>query len=293
MFMSEKDILDVSLYNICNDNNYNDEVKKQKLELIANKYNVSINYLYKRYMWLKSMCIDPNLCHLDENHNLIYKIFDEYSKMLNENDVEHYYTSGILAYLLVNKKLERYHHDLDIFINMKDLEKLEKICNEYNFSFERKIGDRDDDTKRVMLKMYYCNRLDIPITVFMYVRGKDNSIIQKDYFIDENRREYVEYIYNSPLITELSFCDIPHFHNNIKYYSITLEALFLCKAGNRAKDIYDCNVFGNAVNRDKLQRLEDEFKYNLPNIVVEAKNDNFSDFIFKNQNKVKVLSKND
>ena len=55
--------------------------------------------------------------------------------MLNENNIRYYYTSGILAYLLADKNLERYHHDLDIFINMNDLEMLEHICNNYNFSF--------------------------------------------------------------------------------------------------------------------------------------------------------------
>lgn len=62
------------------------------------------------------------------------------------------------------------------------------MCNNYNFSFKRKIGTREDGTKRVMLKMYYDDKIDIPITVFMYVRRKDNSIIQKDYFIDKNNQ---------------------------------------------------------------------------------------------------------
>lgn len=291
--MSKKDMLDILLYNIYEDTNCSDEVTNKKLKILANDYNTNIDYLYKRYIWLKNMCIDPNFCHLDENHEVIYKIFDEYNKMLNENEIEYYYTSGILAYLLVNKELERYHHDLDIFINMKDLDKLEEVCNKYNFSFERKIGDRGDGTKRVMLKMYYRDRIDIPITVFMYIREKDNSIIQKDYFMDESGKKYVEYIYNSPLITKLSFSDIPNYHNNIKYYSITLEALFLCKTGNRPKDIYDCNIFSRAVDLDKLKELENTFKHNIPNTVIDAKEDAFSKFIFEKKSKSKVLKKYD
>jgi len=291
--MNEKDILDILLYNIYEKNNSSDEIKTEKLKKIADKYNINIDDLYKRYIWLKAMDINPNFCHLEENHKLIYKIFDEYNKMLNNSEIEYYYTSGILSYLLVDKELERYHHDLDVFVNMNDLEKLEKVCNKYNFSFERKIGDRGDGTKRVMLKMYYDDKINIPITVFMYVREKDNSIVQKDYFIDESGRRYVEYIYNSPLIAKLSFSDNSNYHNNTKYYSITLEALFLCKTGNRPKDIYDCNIFKDAVNRDKLKELEEAFKYNLPNTIVDAKNDAFSEYIFENQNKIKVLKKDD
>lgn len=290
--MSEKDKLDILIYNICSDN-CSDQSKAERLKSIANKYNTSINSLYKRFVWLMNMGINPNLCHLDENHRLIYKIFDENNKMLNENNIEHYYTSGILAYLLVNRELERYHHDLDIFINMNDLEKLEQICNKYNFSFERKIGDREDGTKRIILKMYYSDRIDIPITVFMYIRTRDNSIIQKDYFIDKNNQNCVEYIYNSPSISKLSFSEFPNFHNEIKYYAITPEALFLCKSGNRPKDIYDCTIFKNIVDIDKLKKLEEEFKHNSPNIIIKAEDDEFSNYIFKNKINKKTLVKHD
>jgi len=52
----------------------------------------------------------------------------------------------------------------------------------------------------------------------------------------------------------------------------------MCKTGNRAKDIYDCNIFEKAVDKNKLRRLKEAFKYNLPNMIVEAKKDDFSEF---------------
>ena len=288
--MSEKDKLDILLYNLYS-NVKNDSNFRSQLELIANCYKVSIDYLHTRYLWLVEMNINPNFCHLDENHTLIYKIFDAYNKMLNENNIEYYYTSGILAYLLAEKELERYHHDLDVFINMENLRKLEQICNSYGFSFERKIGDRGDSTKRVMLKMYYQDIIDIPITVFMYVREKDGSILQKDYFFNECQEELVEYIHNSPVISKLSFSETPKIHNNIRYYSITPEALFLCKTGNRPKDIYDCTVFKDIVDMEKLKKLTAAFKNNLPNNVVDAKVDEFSKFIFNDRGIKKELIK--
>ena len=285
--MSERDKLDILLYNTYI--NMSDENRcTDRLELIAKHYKVNVDYLHDRYLWLMNMGIDPNYYHLDENHALIYRIFDEYNKMLNENNIEYYYTSGILAYLLVDRDLERYHHDLDIFINMEHLEKLERICDDYNFLFERKIGERGDGTKRVMLKMYYKDIIDIPITVFMYVKEKDGSITQKDYFVNENNRKLVEYIHNSPLISKLSFSEIPKNHNGIKYYSITPEALFLCKTENRPKDVYDCTVFSNIVDKNKLEELSKAFKYNLPNNIVEANNDEFSNYIFKNNEPEKI-----
>lgn len=290
--MSEKDRLDILLYNVYS-NISDDNPSTSKLKLIAEYYKVSVDYLHQRYLWLVNMGINPNYCHLDENHALIYKIFDEYNKMLNENSIEYYYTSGILAYLLADKDLERYHHDLDIFINMEHLERLEQICYNYNFSFKRKIGERGDGTKRIMLKMYHKDIVDIPITVFMYVREKDGSITQKDYFIDENGRELVEYIHNSALISKLSFSDLSKDHNGVQYYSITPEALFLCKTGNRPKDIYDCTIFKNIIDKDKLEILNEAFKHNLPNKIVEANDDEFSNYIFENRVNRRVLSKYD
>lgn len=290
MIMNKKDKLDILIYNICSDT-CSKQSKIDKLSMIASEYNIPIDDLFKRYKWLKDMKINPNEIHLEENHQQIYEIFDEYNKMLDENNIEHYYTSGILSYLLVDKELERYHHDLDIFINMEDLTKLEQVCNDYNFSFERKIGDREDGTKRIMLKMYYKDEIDIPITVFMYVREKDNSIIQKDYFIDKNGQSCVEYIYNSPSISELSFSNCPKFHNGIKYYSITPEALFLCKSDNRPKDIYDCAVFKHIIDINKLKKLEESFKNNLPNVIINAEDDKYSNYIFENNTIKKVLVK--
>ena len=247
--------------------------------------------LEKRYLWLKKMNIDPNIIHLNENHQSIHEIFDKCNVMFNENNIEYYYTSGILSYMLINKELQRYHHDLDIFVNMNDLEKLEQVCSNYGFTFKRQLGDRNDGTKRVMLKMYYENVLEITITLFMYVRQEDNTIEQNDYFIDDGKF-YIEKIYNSPLVVNLSFSDEPKYHNNIKYFAITLEALYLSKIGNRPKDIYDCSQFEKHLDLHKFEKLKNEISNNKQNEVFTADNDPYYDFIFSEfKSKHKVLLK--
>ena len=115
------------------------------------------------------------------NHNLILELFDKFNMLLSDNNIDHYYTSGILPYVLTGHSLVRYHHDLDVFINMDDLERLENICEDYNFIFRRQLGARDDGTERRTLKTYY-KGLDIPITLFMFVREKDgSSFVGKSY----------------------------------------------------------------------------------------------------------------
>ena len=249
----------------------------------------STESLKMRYLWLKEQEIDPNIIHLDENHKLVSLIFDMCNKMFKENGIEHYYTSGILSYYLAGKELERYHHDLDVFVNMDNLEKLENVCEQYGFIFKRVYGDRGNNTKRVMLKLYYRNAIEIPITIFMYVRKQDNSIEQNDYFISESGEKYVEKIYSSSKVAKLSFSNVVHTHNGTEYFSITAEALYLCKDGNRKKDIYDCKQFKHIVDFDKLEELKKRLEVNKNNYTYLAENDQYYSFIFNKDIVEKVL----
>ena len=279
-----EDTIDTIIYNYFNNSGNRDE-----FEDLLEKEHMCFSDMEARYLWYKRMNIDPNLIHLSENHKQIYDIFDNCNKMFNSNHIEYYYTSGILSYLLVNKKLQRYHHDLDVFVNMKDLSNLENVCSDYGFTLKRQLGDRNDGTKRVMLKMYYKDAIEIPITIFMYVRQEDNSIEQNDYYID-NGEFFVEKIYNSPAVVDLSFSNEPKFHNNIEYYSITLEALYLSKKGNRPKDIYDCSQFEKFLDSQKLKELEKELVKNKENEKFAAQTDPYYNFIFEEfMGKRKVL----
>lgn len=276
----DEDLLDILLFNAFERLNYVNLYSEEIIK-ISKKYNKSIYQLFQRYKWLKYLEINPNEIHLKENHKLVSFIFDEYSKMLNGLRIEYYFTSGVLSYFLVNKKLERYHHDLDVFINMEDLELLEEKCGEYGFQFKRVLGDRGDGTNRIMLKMYYQD-YDIPITVFMYEKEDNLSIVQKDYYYDCNGKLMIERIYNSPEIVNLSFSQELRYHEMLPYYSITPEALYLCKNGNRPKDVYDCEIFKNIIDLKKLKLLRKAMKDSLQYDIQEAEKDKFYGFITKN-----------
>ena len=211
--------------------------------------------VYSRLNWLHQMKLD-NMYGLHNNHDLVFFIFDSLNNMFNNENIDYYYTSGILSYTLVNKPLERYHHDIDVFVDYNQLDKLENICEKYGLTFKRLLGDREDGNKRRVMRLYYKD-IDFPITVFMFVRNKDGSIIQKDYYY-ENDILMVEDLYNSPIVSKLSFDDNYHYHNDIGYKSISLEALFLCKNGHRLKDIYDCKKFEDYVDKGKLKKLYEE-----------------------------------
>ena len=91
-------------------------------ELICQEFDIkSLEILKERYKWLTKLNLESNF-NSEKNHREIYEIFNDFNKLLYFNNIEHYYTSGILSFLLINKPLERYHHDLDIFILENDLE---------------------------------------------------------------------------------------------------------------------------------------------------------------------------
>ncbi|MBR6778585.1 MAG: hypothetical protein IKM43_00310 [Clostridia bacterium] len=278
-FKFDKDILDFILVYI---SKLEHRVSKIVFNELSLKTGLAYDELMSRCEWLHEMDLEG--VQLSKNHKELYEIFDSLNILFQENNIEHYYTSGILSFLLVGQELERYHHDIDVFVNETDLEKLEAVSQIYGFSFYRKLGDRKNGTKRIMLKMQF-KEIDIPITVFMYEREKDNSITQKDYYYDLNGNLMVELIYNNELSAKLSFNDEIKYFHNIPYKAISLEALYLCKKGGRPKDEYDCAVFKDYVNEKNLNDLIVAVKSNKPSENVLLKDKTKIDFLTKSNDK--------
>lgn len=256
------DYLGVLMYDAYN-NNVIDKEKFLRLirqiQCIDLKLYPTPEKVLERIKWLDDMGLKYTETGLSQNHKEVLEIFDKFNIMTSQNKIDHYYTSGILPYLLTNTNLQRYHHDIDIFINLEHLKLLEDVCKKYDFNFIRKFGVRKDGIKRRIIKMYYKN-YDIPMTIFMFQRSKDGSVVQNEFIYDENNNLKVEEMYNTPDCVELSFSNKMKFHNNIPYKAITMEALYECKDGLRPKDIYDCKIMENYVDKGKLRRLKEQLR---------------------------------
>lgn len=214
-----------------------------------NIYNYdSISKIHDRLAWLKEMNLTRTPIGLKESHILILKIFDEINCIMNTFAIDYYHTGGILAYLLTGHKLERYHHDLDIFVNEVDIPKLEYATRNSNFRYEMFLGKKADNTRRRVVKLHY-KSVDIPISIFIFERLDNGAVIVNDYFFDKNNNLFTVQDYNSPHCVELSFSDKWHIHNNIPYKAITIEALYNCKKGSRPKDLYDAKIMEPFVDR--------------------------------------------
>ena len=91
--------------------------------------------------------------------------------------------------------------------------------------------------------------------MFLFEKLEDGSIVEKDYYYDENNDLWVEERINTPECSRLSFGQQIHYHNGIPYKAITLEALYVCKQGKRPKDIYDRDIMEQYIDRDVEQKI--------------------------------------
>lgn len=89
------------------------------ISISPEKYS-STDDLMKRLNWLKSMNMEHPQMPLSENHKLVIESFDKFNQIIGTN-FDAYYTGGLMGYLATNHQLERYHGDLDLFINEEQL----------------------------------------------------------------------------------------------------------------------------------------------------------------------------
>ncbi len=231
------------------------------IKLDRDKYP-TIECLNNRLKWLSEMELTHIGMGLHESHVIITKVFNELNITLNRHNVEYYHTGGILAYLLTQTPFERFHHDIDVFVQEENFDDLISSLENSQFNLHIYTGKRSETTDRIVIKLVHELYPDIPISVFLFEKTKDNAIIEKDYYYDKIGNTYVEERYNCPISSDLSFDKECHFYNGIPYKSISLEALFVCKQGVRPKDIYDRNVMKSFVDERKVKQIEDSLHAN-------------------------------
>ena len=89
------------------------------LSLNPDKYH-STDDLIARLNWIKSMNLEYPKMPLAENHRLVLETFDRFNELIKTN-FDCFYTGGLMGYLATEHPLERYHGDLDLFINEDQL----------------------------------------------------------------------------------------------------------------------------------------------------------------------------
>ena len=253
VLMNENDVIDyliVSISDLVDEGNLKPDDVFSNIDLIT---SLSVRYsskedLFKRLDWLKGMNMLHPKMPLSENHKLVIDTFDKFNELIGTN-FDSYYTGGLMGYLATDHPLERYHSDLDLFINEEQLESLyELVKKSSDFEFISNMHDKEKNGHE--FKIQY-KGTPMSIGLFLFERKPDNEIVIKEYYHDGNNINNGLLVNEKHLLPEYAgmvFSDVIKNHNGIPYRMQSLESIYNVKKNSRPKDKYDADIIKNYVD---------------------------------------------
>ena len=232
------------------------------ISLNPDKYS-SVNDLIDRLNWIRSMNMEHTSMPLTENHQLVVEAFDRFNELLN-GDFDCYYTGGLMGYLATDHELERYHSDLDLFLNEQQLIALKDLVDasqDFDFVSDMSHKDVNDHEYKVVYK-----GTSMSVGIFLFERLPDNSITTKKYYFenrDPNGQLLVDEQHFSKDYTDMAFSNQIREHNGIPYRMMSLESIYNSKKNSRPKDRYDAEIIKNSVDMMVDYRLDVEKRNNF------------------------------
>ncbi len=218
--------------------------------------------LVKRLHWLKAMNLTHKKMPLTENHQLALEAFDKLNQILG-TDFDAYHTGGFICYLHTNHVLERYHSDLDLFINEVQLPALfEQLKTNPEFVFSSNLNNKTNNGHE--FKINYKNR-PISIGLFLFERKPNNEIILKSYYHannDPHDELLVDEKHLLPRYAKLTFPDTVYWRYQVPYRMQSLESIYLSKQGSRPKDQHDANIIHDHIDMKTIRALQNLQEYN-------------------------------
>ena len=185
---------------------------------------------------------------LSDNHRLVIEAFDKFNQIIGTK-FDAYYTGGLMGYLATNHPLERYHSDLDLFINEKQLHSLYELINESDeFEFISNMNNKEENGHE--FKIQY-KETPMSIGLFLFERKPNDEIVIKEYYHkDKNPSEelLVNEKHLAPNYAKMVFSNDIRLHNNIPYRMQSLESIYNAKKNSRPKDRYDASIIKDSVD---------------------------------------------
>ncbi len=227
------------------------------LSLNPNKYN-SADDLINRLNWLKSMNLEYPQMPLTENHKLVLETFDRFNELI-QTDFDCFYTGGLMGYLATGHNLERYHSDLDLFINEEQLPALfDLVQNSPDFEFVSNMNHKE--THGHEYKITYKNS-PMSIGLFLFNRLPNQEVVLKEYYYkgeDLNQTLYVDEHHISSKYASMIFSNQIREHNGTFYKMQTLESIYNSKKNSRPKDRYDAKIIQDYTDKLIDYKLDTE-----------------------------------
>lgn len=227
------------------------------LQLNPDKYK-NAGDLVARLNWIKSMNMEYPQMPLSENHKLVIETFDKFNGLVG-TDLDSYYTGGLMGYLATGHELERYHGDLDLFINEEQLDTLKTLVDSSEeFEFVSNL-----DNKEVNGHEYKITYKGTPMSIglFLFSREENGEVVIKGYYYpnkDKKEGLHVDEHHLSQEYASMMFSEEIREHNGAHYRMQSLESIYNAKKNSRPKDRYDASIIKDSVDLEIDYRLDTE-----------------------------------
>lgn len=231
-------------------------------------------YLNKTFM----KEVDGNML-VDDNHHLINTSLKYFCDLFNKFGIDYYIVGALPCFLKTNQKLFRYHDDIDIMINEKDIDKLPELMEISGYKFyddrfpSRERYDEMQINKPPHTVLAQNMNNEFHLGFFCFKREKDNSITMREYSHRlESDRVVVDVLerQSSVIGTSLRYDENPTFYNGTSFRTSSIESVYNLKSfTQRPKDIIDLKKLEPFIDKKKLEMIN---KYKNSNVLIQDVN---------------------
>lgn len=180
------------------------------IEKVAKTFKSSPDKITEVYKYSKGMQINAGQMPVQENHKIAMDSLTSLAKLLNDNGIEYHIVGALPCYLKAKGELLRYHDDIDIIVDDKDIPKIIKLTKtseqfkDFRISDKRKTSTSilegfDENGKPICEDenphqvLFQHKNSEFHIGFFQYDQLKDGTRQMKTYYTDKSTKKPVVY----------------------------------------------------------------------------------------------------
>lgn len=200
---------------------------------------------------------------IKQNHKKTYSKLEEFVKLLNAEGVDYQLAGALCGYIKYGEESKRYHEDIDISINEKDIPKLKRICEKMGLKF----SDNRFNSPRILKNgipsgeheiIATEDNSDFHIGAFAFERLADGTIINKGYYHDSNNNPCCREETISSELASLIYEKEPIDFRGVPLYITSPEYIYMIKNYTRKeKDMQDVEFLDDKIDKDKLNKIKE------------------------------------
>lgn len=216
--------------------------------------------------------VDGNMS-IEENHALVSDSLVKFCDLFNMHGIDYYIVGALPCFLKTKQPLFRYHDDIDIMVNERDIPLISELIKStgYNFcddrfpSLERYHEMQESKPPHTVLAQNPDNEFHLGF--FCFKREDDNSITMREYSHRlDGDRVVVDVLErrSDPVGTSLRYDEEETEFMDTSFRTSTVESVYKLKSyTKRPKDITDMRKLEPYIDSEKLSMLDEHSNSNV------------------------------